>query len=223
MQYFKIAASINPKQIGNTYPQAEGVYTEHVDNPAYLFNAFRDFEKVDQEVLVPMAKLCKKSTNLTDMLSSGGYGLELRWLISDRLKAILENSKHLGYQYLSTTVYDFSGTAPFPYWLTNTWLFFPEYINYSQSELWLRGSGGVQQLERVYCDSYEDFERKTKLHAPVPIMIEKMVLDAGQIEYDLFAVNNVYGVIAHICSEKLKNEIETSGCTGIDFKPVDAM
>jgi hypothetical protein len=218
MNYFVVKASIDKKKIGPAYPQAEPVYPVSVNDPAFIHNAAPLYTKIGHDVTVPMARITKKSTKLTDLLSAIGFGFTGRMLISDKLKTLLAAANHCGYQFFPTKVFDYAN-QPHDYWLVNTYAFFPEYIDFQASPTWTESASGAK-LERVYCDSYDDFEHKRTMMAPVPVVVHEFVLAERLIEYDLFAVNHVPGVVQHIISEKLKTILEKEGCTGIDYFPV---
>jgi hypothetical protein len=219
MRYYRIRYSTETKIIGNTFPQASGVFLYDINDPGYIHNAAKDYTEIKQNVIVPKAKVVGKSTKITDLMSCGSVGFSSRLLISDRLKIILEKNSQLGFQYFGTNVLDYSGKKEYGYWLLNSYVFFPEYIEFDKAVLFL-DSLGIMKGERVYCDSFEDFEYKTKLHAPRGIYIENYTLNKELVEYDFFTVNYVAGVIHWIVSENLKNEIEAAGCTGIDYEEV---
>jgi hypothetical protein len=84
----------------------------------------------------------------------------------------------------------------------------------------LVGSGG-KKLERVYCNSIDEFEKQKKNRAPIPILLYSIALKEDEIEYDWFSINEVNGVIAHFISENLRNKIESAGCTGMNLIKVE--
>ena len=51
-------------------------------------------------------------------------------------------------------------------------------------------------------------------------MITRIVLN-NTIDHDFFVLRHVEGGVQYIVSEKLKNEIEDAGRTGIEFQPVE--
>jgi hypothetical protein len=217
MKYYILKQSIDLKEIGKAgMPQIEGIYEHHVDNPDYIFNAFKDHKKVDRNVLIPKARLRLKSTKITDILSGWGHGFTGRLLISDTLKNIIEKSKQHGVQFFYTTVFDFSGEKQFSYWLANVYIFFPEYIDYPKCEIWVATIDGKDK-ERVHVVSYTDFQQKSNQYAPREFEISKVALLENQIEYDFFALDKMPGVVSYFVSERLKNEIEKNACTGIEF------
>jgi hypothetical protein len=216
MKYYSLEHSSDSKVIGKSaYPQTEGVYT-HIDNPQYFFNAFKENTKIDRVVEFPMAKIRRKSVKLTDLLSGSGYGFEKRLLISNKLKLVLDNTHFIGFQFFETKVFDFQMIQQYSYWLSNVYLFFPEYVDYSKSELWTDTFDGKGE-ERVFCDSYEEYQHKGNLYAPRKIYLRKVEFIESQIEHDFFALNNVYGAMSYYVSERLKEAIESAGCTGMKF------
>jgi len=52
------------------------------------------------------------------------------------------------------------------------------------------------------------------------ITIEKLSL-TDNISVDFFSLKYVFGGVGYYASEKLKQEIEDAGCTGIEFQPVE--
>jgi hypothetical protein len=216
MKYFLFENSSNRKIVGRIWPQSEGVYLTSVESPNFIDNAVPAYSKIDRDVERPMARLRKKSVKLTDFLSIVGMGFVNNFLLSDRLKQIIEQSRSMGFQFLDTKVFNFSGNEKYTYWILNTYLFFPEYVDYSQSKLCTDSFDGKEK-EWIHCESYEDYQQKCSLYAPRKIYLDKIAFLEREIECDFFALNNTYGAISYFVSEKLKDAIESAGCTGMEF------
>lgn len=216
MQYFLFENSSNTKIVGTVWPQSQGVYITNVESPNFIDNAAPAYSKIDRDVERPMARLRKKSVKLTDFLSIVGMGFINNFLLSDRLKKIIEQSKNIGFQFLDTKVFSFSGNEEYAYWILNSYVFFPEYVDYNQSTLWTDSFDGKEK-EWIHCESYEDYQQKSSLYAPRKIYLDKIAFREREIEYDFFALNNTYGAMSYYVSERLKDAIESTGCTGMEF------
>jgi hypothetical protein len=68
---------------------------------------------------------------------------------------------------------------------------------------------------------YKDFKQnEIKLEWPNNLFIEKVVFKS-KVEQDFCTVERVSGGAGYFVSEKLKQEIESAGCTGIKFLPIE--
>jgi len=216
MEYYLLRYSLDRKIIGSDLPQLEGVYLTSVESPDFIGNTSVPNGEVSKTVERPLAKLRKKSTKLTDLMSVVGVGFLNNFLLSNRLKQIIEHSKNAGVQFFDTSVFSFNGDNPYLYWILNNHLSFPEYVDYKKSELWIRTVDGNGE-EQVYCDSYEDYQRKKNLYAPRDMIFKRVEFIEEKVEYDFFALDNVYGSIAFYVSKNLKKFIEAEHCTGVEF------
>lgn len=218
--YYSIRHSMNTKIVGKFF-QSEKIAHNYgdIENPKFLNNIY--FEKVDFEPIVPIPILHKKA-KITDLISNVNAGGGLQLVISDKLKKIIEKYRTKGLQFFKTSVikddmkYD-------NYFSLNVYEINLELIDFHKSKIY--ETKHTFDLERdLKIESYEHFNQvKNEINFkgyPFGILIKEIVLKSEH-DFDFFALLNVEGGVKYIASEKLKQEIEDAGCTGIEFQPIE--
>jgi hypothetical protein len=215
MKYYRIEESTDLKIIG-AYPQAQKAnHLVPVDNPLHLWKARKIGMKWDNSISIPEPILTKKA-KLTDLISSVATGGNL--IISNKLKEILEKVDNNCIQFMRVNViYNENKT---PYWLVNPFCFGFENVDFTNSEIWLETHGNTK-ISKVFINSIDEFEQvKTKHKLPERISIEKIELKK-EIKNNFFILRHIATGSGYFISEKLKNEIEQAGCTGIRFMGIN--
>jgi len=218
MRFYRIRHSLNTKVTGK-YPQIKDViYSGNVNNNPKFINALR-FKKIEFEPEVPKPILDNKAkkTDLIEALPTAPFN----FLISGKLKTILQANRKEGLQFFKSSV-SYKGIEDTDYWFLNLYIFSNEYIDYKKC---------VVMYKKKKKEKYGtipismNFENKTffileKEKAKINMeafYIEKLALQ--NVEENFFGINDVEGGVGFYVSEKLKNEIEEAGCTGIEFQP----
>lgn len=218
MRYYEIRHSLDKKVVGS-YPQVEEAKhnCDIWNDPKFIGNFH--FEKITLTPIVSNAILKKKS-KLTDLISVTVIGFSNKLLMSKKLKTILDNTSINGIQFFRSSI--FQNNIEYPdYYLLNVYSFENELIDFEKTTFSLRKrkeGGGTEQL-KVNIDSYEDFLQKLSYYNEKKEILkaEKVYLQKN-IDVDFIVLKNP---IKYVVSEKLKEEIEDSGCTGIEFMPLD--
>ncbi len=224
MNYYSLQNTLN-KKIKGFYPQVKDVkYYCHIwDTPNFMGNIH--FEKFPSNVILATPILDKKS-NLTDLIEIWHVGFNLKLLLSGKLKNILE-------KYIDTKLGEFincpiikEGVEYTDYWIFNGYSFNQEYIDFQNSLI--KYEKHADDFETTYntkiiflsLGSFKEFEDYVNIAQEKAelITIEKLVLKEDKIKEDFFMLNYVFGG-KYFISEKLKQEIEDAGCTGIEFQP----
>lgn len=215
------------KKVKGHYPQVKDViYHCNVwDNPLFV-DRFH-FEKINVIPIVanPILHPKSKFTDIIDTNSAIGFSFG-KILISGKLKSILEKNKKNGLQFFQCSVFK-DGVEYSDYWLLNVFEFNHEYIDFKKSTISYEKQSDdynvSYKIEKLYLDlsSLSQFMEYVEIAKPKAEMvgIEKLFLN-DNVSDDFFMLRYVFGGM-HFVSEKLKQEIEDAGCTGIEFQPTE--
>ncbi|MDY7395725.1 hypothetical protein UMM65_10760 [Aureibaculum sp. 2210JD6-5] len=222
MNYYVIRHSLDPKIVGAHQQVEEAKYTCHVwDDPLFIDRL--SFTKIDVEPKVANAILTKKS-KLTDLISAPIIGFNKKLLVSSKLKKILMKYRKTGVQFFRSGVFR-DNIFYEEYWILNMYEINMDFIDFKKSSFVFRKrkpEGGTY-LESVNVNSYDKFKKilskKNELKF-TQFFVDEIRL-ADKIDQDFFVLNHVNGGVKYVVSEKLKQEIEEEGCTGIEFMPIE--
>ncbi|CAA7196975.1 imm11 family protein [Chryseobacterium potabilaquae] len=216
MKYYLIRPSLQKKDFGKSYPQAQDAIDNDRDHSNHIEKNFG--KKIDFDPLACYPIINKKG-RLTDFIGSVVNFGNLQ--ISSKLKSIIEKYTSEGIQYFRNTVLH-NDLEYSNYWLLHPYQFDQEYIDFGKSEVihqQKKKEGGTVPVS-VMVSSMEDFTYLSeKAREKNEMMnIEKLSLKENIIIKDFFVLRHVSGGMFYV-SEKLKKEIEEAGCTGLEFKP----
>jgi len=217
--FYCINNSLDTKKVG-TYPQVEkAVYHCSIDDPKFIGNTY--FAEIDFEPIVANAVL-KKKAKLTDLISAGIAGFNLKLLVSDKLKMIITESRVSGLQFYECPIIHKDNEVD-GYWILNVYEIDMKFIDFKKSEIYLT-QHVFNNVERLNILSYEDFlKEKNKIEVlgyPNGIRIERIAL-LNNLNQDFFVLTDVGGGAKYVVSETLKKIMEDAKCTGIEFMPVE--
>lgn len=223
MSYYILQESGNLKIIGK-YPQTKDIqYNCDVWNEPKFIGQIH-FEKVDFEPIIANAILHPKSkqTDLIDANSAMGFSNKL--LISGKLKTILEKNRKNGMQFFKSPIIQNNLLAE-DYWILNMYEFNNDYVDFLNSKILLEEITS-ENINSLYLsiNSLEDYEMKIEEirgKKGCNLRIEKLVLSTDKINNDFFMIRHSFSGI-YFVSEKLKQEIENAGCTGVEFQPIES-
>ena len=223
MKYFRLFHSAGP-EVGFVPQVYEATVNFDIYHPnsAYHLN----FAEADESTLWPKPKLCKRAKK-TDLLSVSFMSLSGKLLISSKLNNILSKSKTTGVQSVKAELMVKKGKTE-EYWIVNPFLSELSFIDCAYSHFGFMDSMGTNILEEIqfsspnnFIEAYRD-NQKSAIKNPYPnhrpLVINKIAFHEN-LEIDFFSVMPlIYGGIGFFVSEKLRDEIESAGCTGIVFK-----
>ena len=215
--FYRIEPSLDEKVTGIDDVQASSaIYPINIWDPIYINQWGHTL--IPDYVVLPIPKI-KTKAKLTDLMSVYFTGSSYRLTISSRLKEILEKNGHGNIQFIPITIY-YKKKYLSDYWLTNILSFDNEkVINYSQSLIF--ECHFTTEINMITIKDYKDFKQnEIKLEWPNNLFIEKVVFKSN-VEQDFCTVERVSGGAGYFVSEKLKQEIESAGCTGIEFLPIE--
>jgi hypothetical protein len=215
--FYRIEPGLDEKVTGIDDVQASSaIYPVNIWDPIYINQWGHTL--IPDYVVLPIPKI-KTKAKLTDLMSVYFTGSSYRLTISSRLKAILEKNSHGNIQFIPITIY-YKKKYLSDYWLTNILSFDNEkVINYSQSLIF--ECHFTTEIKMITIKDYKDFKQnEIKLEWPNNLFIEKVVFKS-KVEQDFCTVERVSGGAGYFVSEKLKQEIESAGCTGIKFLPIE--
>jgi hypothetical protein len=193
---------------------SSAIYPINIWDPIYINQWGHTL--IPDYVVLPIPKI-KTKAKLTDLMSVYFTGSSYRLTISSRLKEILEKNVHGNIQFIPITIY-YKKKYLSDYWLTNILSFDNENgVNYKHSLIFERN--GENKI--ITINNFEDFRKKqNELIWPNNLFIEKLVFNKI-IDEEVCTIERVRGGAGYFVSEKLKQEIESAGCTGIEFLPIE--
>lgn len=220
MKYFVIRHSLDPKIVGVHQQVEEAKYNCHVwDDPLFIDRL--SFTKIDFDPKVANAILTNKS-KLTDLISAPIIGFHRLLLVSDKLKNILEDNRKTGIQFFRSGIYHKKRFFE-NYWILNVYEINMEFIDFKNSIIYKTKNvfNNIAELEIKNLKDYINVKNKIEKEGyPIGFQIKRIEL-VDDIDQDFFVLNNVNGGVKYVVSEKLKQEIEEEGCTGIEFMPIE--
>lgn len=208
MKFYQLTYSTVPEEVGTTHPQSQTSRDLiSLDDPRHLRKqkfGFMTDVYMPEPIVHPNAKM-------SDLLSTV---VTWRLIISEKIKCILENYMMPGQcQFLEIIVQHLS--TKYKYWVLNPLFFNMELIDFPTSEIWLCGPADTK-LKKLAIDSLEAFnEYSQKLQLPDRLNIYNVTL-RNKSNIDFIQLKDVPG-IKYFVSERLKDEMQKVGCTGISF------
>lgn len=218
MKFYRIRHTLDEKQIGK-YPQIKDVFYSDVafGNPKFIGEI--RFTKVECNPVIPSPILNKKAikTDLIEEVASTPFNM----IISGMLKDLIEAKRKNGIQFFQTSVFH-NGIEDFNYWVTHMYIGNNEFIDYKNSLVTHRQKKKEEYGTISISIKFEDkdaftMERQKATANFEAFYIEKLVLH--DVTEDFFMLRDIDGGAGFFVSEKLKQEIEEAGCTGIEFQP----
>jgi hypothetical protein len=222
MRYFRIEGSLNTKIMGHL-PQTKDVIhhcdvwetATFIDNIGYKKINFLPI--VSNLVLFPKAKT-------TDLLDGGGIGFSLKFVMSAKLKNILEKYSENRFQFFECPIFH-KNIEYKEYYIINPYKIDMEFIDYGKSEIFLM-KNTFDKEEKLNIFTHDEFVKKKKeiddRGYPYSIYIDRFIISENIVE-NFFALENIEGGRGYFVSEKLKQEIEVARCTGIEFQPSELL
>jgi len=215
--FYRIEPSLDEKVTGIDDVQASSaIYPINIWDPIYINQWGHTL--IPDYVVLPIPKI-KTKAKLTDLMSVFFTGSGGRLTISSRLKEILEKNGHGNIQFIPITIY-YKKKYLSDYWLTNILSFDNvNAVNYNHSRITV--CNVINEIQVVSINNYEDFRKiDNELVWPNNLFIDKLVFKKI-IDENVCTIESIYGGVGYFVSEKLKGAIESAGCTGIEFLPIE--
>lgn len=216
MNYHRITYSSNEAEVGRTFPQshvAKNVIS--IEDKLHLWKQDLGIS-LSSNIVLPQPVL-HPNAKLTDLISTTSITLQL--IISGKLKAILKSSiRPKTCDLLPVSVWYLN--VEHNYWMLNPVTFDTQLIDFQKSEIWLHGSGNTKIKQLIFHNYTEFNEYGQQLALPQRLFIAKVVF-VKKTNQDFIQLRQVAGGVGYYVSEKLKNEIQSAGCTGINFTTAD--
>ncbi|MCG9898802.1 MAG: hypothetical protein MH132_02250 [Hydrotalea sp.] len=217
MKFYRINISFNKKVVG-VYPQIEtGVYPIMDNNPTFIGNNY--FKKINfqPELAIP---ILKNKAKKTDLIGVGIMGFTNALLISERLKIVLEKYVEDNVQFFQAPII-FKGLQESGYWIVHPYKSEINYIDFKKSTFYRTSVFGSEPNKQIEIKDATEFEKMMQLAKESngiswAYKIDKLVLNTNDTSF--FVLRNVSGGVGYFISEKVKEEIESAGCTGIEFE-----
>jgi len=213
MVYYKIHHSSVRKEVG-VFPQVnEAFIPTTIDDPKFI-NEFY-YKKTPKDVLYPIPIL-RRGAKRTDLLSCSFQGLNTGLLVSNLLGNLIVNSSYYGIQFLETTLED-KQEKKFNYTIIHPYDSGYEYLDYTRSVFSIV-SGFEKKITPIKIVNEQELRNiSSQLPYGDNIYIDNIVIQEIALA-DFFMLRSVFPAgRGYYISEKLKNQIENAGCTGIVF------
>lgn len=214
MTYYRLKYATQESEVGSTFPQSHtSRSTVHVDDPRYIGK--QDLGKLPSNVVFPEPVL-HPDARLTDLISAISIGAQL--LISPLLKSVLERYVASDdSEFFPVTIHFFNESLR--YFALNPVRFNMDQLNYADSKVWLETVGNTK-VRQVSLKSFKEFlVFKESLVLPERPFIESVSFTEESTR-DFLQLRHVSGGVGYFVSQKLKDEIEKAGCTGIKFEEI---
>lgn len=187
---------------------------------AYYLN----FSKATERTLWPQCKLSSKAKK-TDLISISFMSLSNKLFVSPKLKEILSLNNTKGVQFIKSKL-TIKNKIDEEYWIINPFLSDYTFLKINDCEFVYTDPMGDKILTKKKFHNIKEFQlafEKNRCdaikigypnHRPLSMQNISLLEDS---DVDFFSLSPVNGGIGFFVSEKLKNEIEKAGCTGIVF------
>lgn len=216
--YYSIQFSMNNKIVGKFFQSENIVYNyEDVSNPKFLNNIY--FKKIDFDPIVSIPILHKKA-KITDLISNVNAGGNLHLIISEKLKNIIEKYRTKGLQFFKTSIVK-DNIEYYNHFSINMYESNMDFIDFEKSNVVVRvkKKEGGTELKTIGVNTLDDFLSTVDYHKEKMEMVTiNNIFLNERVSEDFFLLKNG---VKYIVSEKLKQEIEDAGCTGIEFQPIE--
>lgn len=223
MKYFAIEYSLNEKIMGKIEQVKEYRHNCHVwDNPNFI-DRF-PFQKIENIPILSNLHLYS-SSKLTDVIMAGGIGFSFgSMVISDELKSVFDNFNSYGVQFFPTYLLHKNKKID-NYWQSHIYDIPYDFIDFNNTDILLKDRDENRNLTKKYLDkmkSKEDFLKFSESMKYPKMIYLTNINFLKEMNYDYFFLryfenNGSLGIV----SERLKEEIENKGCTGIEFRPIE--
>lgn len=228
MTYYSIHFTMSQKLRGsNDYikkynlfiPDSRKLYFEE---PNFIGNV--NHEKINFTPYLLNIELLKNSI-INDLIIDGGP-VSGKPIISEKLKSIIEKYRTTGMQFFNINIIQ-ERKEYNNYWLLNMYEFNDELIDFKNSTIYYEKHSAdfktTYNSEKLLL-KVNTFSEFIKYYEETKITMESIYIQKLALKKDIteefFALKYVMGSMYYV-SEKLKQEIEEAGCTGIEFQPVE--
>lgn len=221
MKYFAIESSLNEKLMGKIPQVKEFKHNCNIDEEPNFIDKFI-FEKIEIQPILSNVVLYAnaKQTDLIDTL--GDVGFKFGYLISDKFKQILDQFNCYGFQFFKTSI--FQKDKQFnKYWQANLYDFPFHLIDYKKTTFILKDRDINRNVinKTMTFDDFDNFSSFTNsLRYPKMISFKQISFNEN-MNLDLLTLRYTEDAHKGIVSERLKNELEKSDISGIEFRPLE--
>lgn len=222
MNFFRLLESTGT-DVGQ-YPQ---VIDANVDFDIYEKRSsyHLNFTEAIGTTIWPIPKLSNKAKK-TDLISVSYMGLSSKLLISNKLYIILNSINSKGIQFINSKLI-FKKQIEENYWIVNPHISDFSFLDIKNCNFVYTDAMGKIEISDENFDSIEDYikvylkNKQDAISIPYPNfhpLFFKKVAIKNDTSIEFFALSGVSGGIGFYVSERLKEDIEAAGFTGIVFK-----
>jgi hypothetical protein len=220
MTFFKVHKSCVNKEVGD-YPQIGGIIVPTTINDSNYIGEYTH-SKAPENVFLPKCRLSRKAKK-TDLVSGSQTGLAMNLFASRRLSELIQQSRHFGVQFFRTSLID-KQNQEYEYDIIHAYQFGYDFLDLKNCIFVLSegiiNRGKTQKVFFNNGDEIATFYANRSEHNGYLTIDEVAFLD--DVQHDFFAIGSIpNGGLGYFVSEKLRNQIEEAGCTGIVFKGIN--
>lgn len=221
MKFFAIESSLNQKFMGKIPQVKEFLHHCDVENETKFIDRFH-FEEIKIQPILSNVVLFSdaKQTDFIDVY--GNIGFISGYLISSKLKLVLDKYNTYGFQYFKTFIIQ-KAQKNENYWQTNIFDFPFQYIDFAKTTFLFKykdiNKNDVNEIIQFRNkDEFKSFADQTRY--PKWVFFDTIFFNEN-MNLDFFSLRYTNGGHKGIVSERLKEEIEKQNCTGIEFRPIE--
>lgn len=220
MKYFAIEHSNNETLMGKI-PQIEDYIRNcDVNNETKFIDSFV-FEKIEIQPVLSNVVLYSNAKQTDFIDTYGNIGFLSSYLISDKLKDILDRFNCYGFQYFKTYIIQ-KNQKNHDYWQTNNYAFPYQYIDYEKTRFLFKDRDfNKNVISKVMNFKNADEFKSFASHIRYPKWIFfKDIFFTKEMDLDFFSLRyseSYKGIV----SERLKTELEKNEISGIEFRPIE--
>lgn len=221
MKYFAIEHSSNEKLIGKIPQVKEFIHHCDVDKEPKFIDRYI-FEEIKIQPILSNVILYSNAKQ-TDFIDTYGHiGFLSGYLISSKLKNILDKFNCYGFQYFRTYIIQKNQKID-NYWQVNKYDFPYQYIDFENTKFLFKdrdiNKNVISKLMNFKnADEFRSFANQVRY--PKWIFFEDIFF-TEEMNLDFFSLRYTDGAHKGIVSERLKVEIEKETITGIEFRPIE--
>lgn len=220
MKYFKVQYSLNEKITGKLPQVKDVIYNSNdVFNDEKFIDNFY-LKKAPQDVIVANPIIYSHSKK-TDLIQVGGVGFQSKYVVSTKLKELLISNKGINFQFFQCKIFH-KNFEDIEYWLLNPYDVDNSQIDFENTDVFLtENTIKTNKKEIKNQNEYIDFFLKVEKQGyPSGVILENIKIK-NENNLAFFVLKNIEGGTGFIVSEKLKEKIETAGCSGLEFQPIE--
>jgi hypothetical protein len=221
MKYFAIESSLNEEIMGKIPQIKEFIHHCDVEEESNFIDKFV-FEKIEIQPILSNVVLYD-NTKQNDLIDAYGHvGFDFGYLISDKIKTILDKFNCYGFQYFKTYIIH-KNKKNDNYWQIKKYDFPYQYIDFEKTNFLFKDRDINRNVisNVMSFKNFDEFKLFVEQVRYPKWIFFKDVFFTKEMNLDFFSLRYTDGGHKGIVSKKLKIELEKNEITGIEFRPIE--